>query len=227
MSATPQPAQLEITGFNWVPDFAKGFVRDLRPRWACEEIGLPYSMRLLNAAAPRPEAYYKEQPWGQVPALVDQDSGLTIFESGAILLHIGEKDERLLPRDPQGRATAISWLFAAYNSVEPMAFELGNIEIFAAGEQWAELRRPSLIEFTCKRLDRLATAIDGREWLAGQFSIADIAMATVLRDIEGSGLLEERPVLMAYLERAISRPAFKAALAAQLADFRPSPAAAA
>lgn len=160
MSATPQPAQLEITGFNWVPDFAKGFVRDLRPRWACEEIGLPYSMRLLNAAAPRPEAYYKEQPWGQVPALVDQDSGLTIFESGAILLHIGEKDERLLPRDPQGRATAISWLFAAYNSVEPMAFELGNIEIFAAGEQWAELRRPSLIEFTCKRLDRLAIAIE-------------------------------------------------------------------
>lgn len=227
MSATPQPAQLEITGFNWVPDFARGFVRDLRPRWACEEIGLPYSMRLLNAAGPRPEAYYREQPWGQVPALVDQGSDLNLFESGAILLHIGEKDERLLPRDPQGRATAISWLFAAYNSVEPTAFELSNIEIFSAGEPWAELRRPSLIEFAGQRLDRLATAIDGREWLAGQFSIADIAMATVLRDIEGSGLLEERPVLMAYLERAISRPAFKAALAAQLADFKPSPAAAA
>lgn len=225
--ATPQPAQLQITGFDWVPDFAKGFVRDLRPRWACEEIGLPYSMRLLNAAAPRPEAYYKEQPWGQVPALVDQSCDLNLFESGAILLHIGEKDERLLPRDPQARATAISWLFAAYNSVEPIAFELSNIEIFAAGEQWAELRRPSLIEFAGKRLDRLATAIDGREWLAGQFSVADIAMASVLRNIEGSGLIEERPVLLAYLERAIARPAFKAALAAQLADFKPAPAAAA
>ncbi|MCW4461532.1 glutathione S-transferase family protein [Sphingomonas sp. BT-65] len=218
---------VEITGFDWVPDFAKGFVRDLRPRWACAEIGLPYSMRLLNAAAPRPEAYFQEQPWGQVPALVDPDHGVRMFESGAILLHLGEKDERLLPRDPQGRVTAISWLFAAYNSVEPLTFELSNIEIFAAGEKWAELRRPSLIEFAGQRLDRLATAIEGREWLAGRFSIADIAMATVLRNVEGSGLIEERPVLMAYLERAIDRPAFKAALAAQLADFKPAPAAAA
>lgn len=218
-----QPAQLQITGFDWVPDFARGFVRDLRPRWACEEIGLPYSMRLLNAAAPRPDCYFREQPWGQVPVLADD--GLALFESGAILLHIGEKDERLLPREPQARATAISWLFAAYNSVEPMTFELANIEIFSAGEQWAELRRPSLIEFAGRRLDRLAAAVDGREWLAGSFSIADIAMATVLRNVEGSGLLEERPVLMNYLERAISRPAFKAALAAQLADFKPSPAA--
>ncbi|WP_447726655.1 glutathione S-transferase family protein [Sphingomonas koreensis] len=224
MSAIPQP-QVEITGFDWVPDFAKGFVRDLRPRWACEEIGLPYSMRLLNAAVPRPESYFREQPWGQVPVLADD--GLNLFESGAILLHLGEKDERLLPREPQARATAISWLFAAYNSVEPLSFELSNIEIFAAGEQWAELRRPSLIEFAGQRLDRLAAAIDGRDWLAGQFSIADIAMASVLRNVEGSGLLEERPVLMAYLERAISRPAFKAALAAQLADFKPVPAAAA
>ena len=224
MSATPAH-QIEITGFDWVPDFAKGFVRDLRPRWACEEIGLPYSMRLLNAAAPRPDAYFREQPWGQVPTLADD--GLNLFESGAILLHLGEKDERLLPRDPQARATAISWLFAAYNSVEPLIFEYSNIEIFAAGEQWADLRRPSLIEFAGRRLDRLAAAIDGRDWLAGRFSVADIAMATVLRNIEGSGLLEERPVLMAYLERAIARPAFKAALAAQLADFKPVPAAAA
>ena len=226
MSATPQPhAQVEITGFDWVPDFAKGFVRDLRPRWACAEIGLPYSMRLLNAAAPRPEAYFNEQPWGQVPTLADGE--LNLFESGAILLHLGEKDERLLPCDPQARATAISWLFAAYNSVEPLTFEYANIEIFAAGEQWAELRRPSLIAFAGQRLDRLAAAIEGREWLAGGFSIADIAMATVLRNIEGSGLIEERPMLMTYLERAIARPAFKAALAAQLADFKPAPAAAA
>jgi glutathione S-transferase len=218
---------VEITGFDWVPDFAKGFVRDLRPRWACAEIGLPYSMRLLNAAGPRPEAYFQEQPWGQVPALVDPDNGVRLFESGAILLHLGERDERLLPRDPQGRVTAISWLFAAYNSVEPLAFELSNVEIFAAGEEWAELRRPGLMEYAGKRLDRLAAAIADREWLAGRFSVADIAMTTVLRELESSGLVGERPALTAYLERAIARPAFKVALAAQLADFKPAPAAAA
>jgi glutathione S-transferase len=227
MPATPQPLpQVEITGFDWVPDFAKGFVRDLRPRWACEEIGLPYAMRLLDATAPRPPAYFKEQPWGQVPALVDRGCELNLFESGAILLHIGEKDERLLPREPQARATAISWLFAAYNSVEPLMFELSNVEIFAAGEQWAELRRPSLMAYADQRFDRLAAAMEDRDWLAGQFSVADIAMATVLREAEGTSLIDDRPVLAAYLERAIARPAFKAALAAQLADFKPTAAAA-
>ncbi len=209
---------VEITGFDWVPDFAKGFVRDLRPRWACEEIGLRYDMRLMDPRN-RPADYFSEQPWGQVPALVD--GGVHLFESGAILLHLGERDERLLPRDPQARADAQSWLFAAYNSVEPMLFELGNVEIFSAGEQWAELRRPSLVAAIEQKLDRLAAAMGDREWLAGQFSIADIAMATVLRQAEGSGLLTDRPVLLAYLERAIARPAFKAALAAQLADFKP------
>lgn len=209
---------VEITGFDWVPDFAKGFVRDLRPRWACAEIDLPYDMRLMDPRN-RPADYFAEQPWGQVPALVD--GGVHLFESGAILLHLGERDERLLPRDPQGRADAISWLFAAYNSVEPMLFELGNVEIFSAGEQWAELRKPSLMEAIGQKLDRLAAAMGEREWLAGQFSIADIAMATVLRQAEGSGLLTDRPVLLAYLERAIARPAFKAALSAQLADFKP------
>ncbi|MBX3593137.1 glutathione S-transferase family protein [Sphingomonas sp.] len=215
---------LEITGFDWVPDFAKGFVRDLRPRWACEEIGLPYSMRLLQATAPRPADYFREQPWGQVPALRDGD--VRMFESGAILLHLGEKDERLLPRDPQARATAISWVFAALNSVEPMMLELANIRIFAADEEWAQLRRPGLMAFAGQRLDRLADAMEGRDWLAGRFGIADIAMATVLRQAEGSGLIEERPVLLTYLERALERPAFRRALAAQLADFKPDPVAA-
>ena len=214
---------VEITGFDWVPDFAKGFVRDLRPRWACEEIGLTYDMRLMDPRN-RPVAYFSEQPWGKVPALVDGE--VSLFESGAILLHLGERDERLLPRSPQARADAISWLFAAYNSVEPLMFELSNVEIFAAGEQWAELRKPSLIAATGQKLDRLAAAMDGRDWLAGQFSIADIAMATVLRQAEGSGLLDDRPILLAYLERAIARPAFRAALSAQLADFKPEPVAA-
>lgn len=223
MSATPNP-HIRITGFDWVPDFAKGFVRDLRPRWACEEIGLPYTMRLISVSA-RPDSYYEEQPWGQVPVLADGD--LNMFESGAILLHLGEKDERLLPRDPQGRTAAISWLFAAYNSVEPWMFEIGNVELFAADQEWAPMRRPSLLEDTGKRLDRLVAALGDREWLVGQFSIADIAMVTALRDDCGTGLVEARPKLRDYIERAVARPAFRAALAAQLADFKPTPAAAA
>jgi glutathione S-transferase len=215
---------IEITGFDWVPDFAKGFVRDLRPRWACEELGLPYRMRLLSATSPRPADYFDEQPWGQVPVVKDGD--VELFESGAILLHLGERDERLLPCDPQGRATAISWLFAAYNSVEPMMFELGNISIFAADQEWAKLRRPSLLDFAGGRLDRLAQAIEGREWLAGRFSVADIAMATVLRLAGGTDLVSSRPVLADYLARALARPAFQRALAAQLADFKPEPQAA-
>lgn len=209
-------ADLVITAFDWVPDFARGFVRDLRPRWACEEIGLAYR-ELLISATDRPEWFFAEQPWGQVPVI--DDGGVHVFESGAILLHIGEKDERLLPRDPQGRADALSWLFAAFNSVEPLAFELANIAIFAKDEEWAKLRRPSLEAFLGGRLDRLQSALGEREWLAGQFTIADIAMATVLREIRNVGMLGGHPELAAYLERALARPAFGRALEAQLAAF--------
>jgi glutathione S-transferase len=209
-------AALEITAFSWVPRFAQGFVRDLRPRWACEEVGLPYRERLVSAMQ-RPEWFYGEQPWGQVPVL--HDGEVRLFESGAILLHLGEKDERLLPRPAQPRADAISWLFAAFNSVEPFVFELGNVDMFSRNEEWAKLRRPSLIDQLGGRLDRLETALGDREWLAGPFSIADIAMATVLREVERAGLLEERPALAAYLSRALARPAFRTALADQLARF--------
>lgn len=211
-------APFQITAFNWVPDFAKGFVRDLRPRWACEEIGLPYSERLLDATSDRPHEYFSEQPWGQVPVVHDGD--LHIFESGAILLHFGEKDERLLPRDPQGRASTISWLFAAFNSVEPLFFELGNVLLFSAGEDWAEARKPGLLEFLGQRLDRLSDALGDKEYLTGRFSIADIAMATVLRESDRTDLLESRPVLAAYLERCTGRSAFVRAMEAQLAAFR-------
>lgn len=211
-------ADLTLTTFDWVPEPPRGFVRDLRVRWALEEAALPY--RVVGVPFDdRGAAHLAHQPFGQVPWLTDGE--LSIFESGAILLHLGERDERLLPRDPPARADAQSWLFAAYNSVEPMLFELSNVEIFSAGEPWAELRKPSLIAAIEHKLDRLAAAMGDREWLAGQFSIADIAMATVLRQAEGSGLLADRPVLLSYLERAIARPAFKAALAAQLADFKP------
>jgi glutathione S-transferase len=188
---------IELVAFDWVPDFARGFVRDLRPRWACEETGLPYRSRLISAVE-RPADHYADQPWGQVPVL--RDGGVTLFESGAILLHLGEKDERLLPREPQARASAISWLFAAFNSVEPFVFELSNVG---------------------GRLDRMSDALGEREYLAGRFSVADIAMATVLRELGETDLVSSRPALQAYLDRCLARPAFGRALKAQLADFKP------
>lgn len=209
-------APLEITAFQWVPDFAQGFVRDLRPRWACEEIGLAYAERLIDVQH-RPADHFRKQPWGQVPVI--DDGGIELFESGAILLHLGEKDERLMPRDRQGRAHTISWLFAAFNSVEPLMFELGNVDIFAKDEAWAKLRRPSLIDWCEQRLDRLATALDARDYLVGPFTVADIAMATVLREAQDTDLVSSRPVLAAYLARCLARPAFARALDAQMAVF--------
>jgi glutathione S-transferase len=215
---------IEITAFNWVPDFARGFVRDLRPRWACEEAGLPYTTRLISPMPPKPADYFHEQPWGQVPVL--HDDGIQLFESGAILLHLGEKDERLLPRDPQARATVIAWLFAALNSVEPWQLELGNVTLFSAEEEWAKLRTPSLLADTGKRLDRLAEALGEREWLGDGFSVADIAMVTVLRGVDHADLMSSRPRLVDYVARGTARPAFERAMAAQLADFQPEPVAA-
>ena len=209
-------ADIEIIAFDWVPDFARGFVRDLRPRWACEEIGLDYAEHLISAIN-RPADHFLFQPWGQVPVL--NDDGVRLFESGAILLHLAEKDARLMPRDAQGRASTLAWIFAAYNSVEPMLFELNNVDIFARGEEWAKLRRPSLIEFTQGRLGRLNDAMGDKHYLVGDFTAADIAMASVLREGVEAGLIAEQPRLQAYLDRCLARPAFQKALAAQLAAF--------
>lgn len=213
-------ADIEITAFDWVPGFARGYVRDLRPRWACEELGLPYRERLISALH-RPDWYYREQPWGQVPHVRDGD--VLIFESGATLIHLAERDggcADLLSSSGQERATVLSWTLAAFNSIEPFVFELSNVDIFSCKQEWAALRRPSLMNDLGKRLDRLQESLGKAEWLAGTFSIADIAMITVLREVGRSGLLDSRPALAAYLERGIARPAFQTALAAQLAAFR-------
>ena len=213
--AVNDDAPFQITAFKWVPDFAQGYVRDLRPRWACEEIGLDYSERLLGFD--KPADYFDEQPWGQVPVIHDGD--IQMFESGAILLHIAEKDERLMRRDPQARASTLSWVFAAFNSLEPLFFELGNVDLFAKGEQWAELRRPSLVEFLGQRLDRFADALGEKTWLLDYFSVADIAMITVLRNGADDDVIQSRPTLAAYIKRGEARPAFQRAMAAQLAPF--------
>ena len=213
-------AAIEITAFEWVPDFARGLVRDLRPRWACEEAGLAYRERLISAMD-RPKWYFAEQPWGQVPAMRDGD--IHVFESGATLLHLGEKSEALLPASGQPRADAISWLFAAFNSVEPALFEFTNVTVFARDEEWAKLRRPSLEEFIGRRLAPLEKRLANQDWLGEAFSIADIAMVTVLRAIGGSSLMPAHRAVEAYVSRGMERPAFKQAMADQLAVFDAHP----
>ncbi|ODA66498.1 Disulfide-bond oxidoreductase YfcG [Methyloligella halotolerans] len=216
MNASTEPP-IEITAFSWVPDFAKGYVRCLRPRWALEEIGLPYRTRLFHAAEPRPADYFLEQPFGQVPAYREGD--LHMFESGAILLHIGEKDERLLPRNPQRRARSMSWLLAAFNSVEPSVMELVSVNLFNANEDWAPLRRPSAMDAARAKLSRVADSLGDREWLEDRFTVADIAMVTVLRGLDHTELLSEFPSLVAYRARGEERPAFARAYRSQLSDF--------
>jgi len=213
-------ADIEITAFDWVPDFARGFVRDLRPRWACEELDLSYRERLISAVH-RPDWYYAEQPFGQVPVV--KDGNLHLFESGAILLHLADREGRLLPASGQARADVLGWLFANYNSIEPLAMELGTVLLFHAGEDWAEARKPTLLEEIEKKLRRLADALGSREWIAGEFSIADIALVCTLREFERSEVFAKFPTLVAYTERGSARPAFRRALEAQLAALAEAP----
>ena len=216
MPVDPNTA-IEITAFKWVPDFAKGVVRDLRVRWALEEAGLDYRVRLLDAMTERPQDYFLEQPFGQVPIFVEGD--LRMFETGAILLHLGERSEVLLPKDPIGKARATCWLIAALNSIEPMIFELINIDIFNRDEEWAKLRRPEAEKKVRDRLKRVSDWLGDKEHLEGRFTVGDLMMTTVLRNLRHTMLVAEHPNLAAYQARCEARPAFQRALAAQLADF--------
>jgi len=211
-------ATAEITAFRWVPDFAAGLVRDLRIRWALEEIGRPYRVRLLDALNPRPADYFLEQPFGQVPAYRDDE--VQLFESGAILIHLGLGDERLLPEDANGRGRAIAWLIAALNSVEPMIFELVNIDIFNRGQDWTRERRPQVVEKIEARLKLLADALGEREWFEDEFTIGDLMMVSVLRNLRHTDLVANERKLAALVQRGEARPAFRQALADQLAAFR-------
>ncbi len=211
-------AKIEITAFKWVPDFAQGLVRDMRIRWALEEAGLPYRVRLLDATKKRPEEYFREQPFGQVP--IYRDGEVEMFETGAIVLHIGERSEALLPRDPQGRARTMSWVIAALNSVEPMIFELINIDIFNRGAEWGRLRRPAAEEIVKQRLGRVSAWLGERDYLEDRFTAGDLIMTAVLRSLRHTDLVAGFPNLAAYQARCEARPAFRRALEAQLATFR-------
>jgi glutathione S-transferase len=211
-------ASAEITAFRWVPSFAEGVVRDLRIRWALEEIGRPYKVRLLDALNPRPADYFQEQPFGQVPAYRDEE--VRLFESGAILIHLGLGDERLLPTDANGRGRAIAWLIAALNSVEPMIFELVNIDIFNRGQDWTRERRPQVVEKIEARLKLLADALGDREWFEDRFTIGDLMMVSVLRNLRHTDLIAGQPRLAHLVARGEARPAFQRALNDQVAVFR-------
>ena len=211
-----------VTAFDWVPEFARGLVRDLRVRWALEEIGRAYDSELLNACAPRPEEYLARQPFDQVPAFADGD--LKLFETGAILLYLGEQDERLLPADGQARWTAISWLFSALNSVEPFVTRITHYDLFQKDKPWMPEAREASLGLCQKKLERVNNALEGKDWLVGGFSVADIAMVTVLNNLRHTDLVAEYPALAAYKARGEARPAYKRALAAQYADFVEEPA---
>ena len=210
-------ATAEVTAYRWVPDFAQGLVRDLRVRWALEEIGRPYRVRLLDATKPRPEEYFCEQPFGQVPAYRDEE--VQLFESGAILIHLGMQDERLLPSDTNGRMRAVAWLIASLNSLEPAIFPLLMINVFNRGEPWTEDARPKFMARLHERLTCMSNALGDKEWLEDRFTIADLMLVTVLRQLRGGKVLEEFPKLKAYVARGEARPAFQQALADQCSVF--------
>jgi glutathione S-transferase len=210
-------AQIEITAFRWVPEFAQGVVRDLRARWALEEAGLDYRVRLLGQE--RPPEYLKEQPFDQVPVL--NDGEVRLFESGAIVQYIGEKSETLLPRDTVGKYRAIGWTYAALNSVEPAILNLLLIDVFYKGEEWAKLRRAGAEDFARLKLKRISDWLGDKQWLEGdRFTIGDLMMVTTLRFLRHSDLVAQFPNLDAFVKRGEARPAFQRALQDQLATFR-------
>ena len=210
---------ITISAFKWVPEFARGQVRDLRARWALEEAGLSYRTRLLGHGDQNEPEYRALQPFGQVPIL--EEDGLVLFESGAIVLHIGERSETLLPKDPRARARATQWLVAALNSIEPFVMNVAIIDLFYANEEWAKLRRPGAVEFVNRRLAALAHSLGDKPFLDGdRFTAGDLMMATVLRIPRHTDLVTSDRTLAPYLARCEERPAFQKALADQMASFK-------
>lgn len=208
---------ITLSAFRSVPPFAQGMVRDLRARWALEEAGLPYQAKLISQKDKATPAYRELQPFGQVPMF--EEDGLVLFESGSIVLHIAELREELLPREPKARARAITWLFAALNTIEVLIQPLAEIDFFYRDQEWAKLRRPSLEKAVRKRNAELAAVLGAREYLEDRFTVGDLMMTTVLRILNHTDILDAEPKLKAYKERGEARPAFQRALAAQLASF--------
>lgn len=208
---------IRLTAFKWVPPFAQGLVRDLPVRWALEEAGLIYEEKLLAVGDHKLPAHRALQPFGQVP--VYEEDGLTLFESGSIVMHIAQRCTTLLPAAPAARARVLTWMFAALNSVEQHLQNLTSIDLFFANEEWGRQRRPSAEAMAQSRLDELAAVLADRDYLEREFTAADLLMTTTLRILRHTDLVKRMPILAAYQARCEARPAFQRALAAQLAPF--------
>lgn len=206
---------ITITVFETSLDEGRGLARDMRVRWALEEVGQPYEVRLVAWEKFREPAHLARNPFGQIPTYEDGD--LTLFESGAIVLHIAERFPGLLPVEPHARSRAVMWMFAALGTVEPPIVERDVVEYFEAGKSWQGEHFAMVDARIRARLDQLVAHMGDAEWIDGAFSAADILMAHVLRRLEGSGLLDEYPAIAAYIARAEARPAYRRAFAAQLA----------
>jgi glutathione S-transferase len=211
---------ITITAFERSPDGGKGLARDTRVRWALEEAGLAYDVRLVSFRAMKEPAHLALHPFGQIPTYEEDD--LVLFETGAIVLYIAQRHGGLLPEDANARARAVAWMFAAVNTVEPPILELVTARIFEGDKPWSKERLPLVEERVRDRLRQLSTRLGDAEWLDGPFSAGDLMMASVLLRTRPSGILDEFPTLAAYVARGEARPAYQRAFAAQLAVNAPA-----
>ena len=209
-----------ITAFERSPDRGVGLARDTRVRWALEEVGKPYEVRLVSFSAMKQPAHLALHPFGQIPTY--EEDGLVLFETGAILVHIAGRHPGLLPDDADARARAVAWMFAAVNTVEPPILELANARLLESGKPWSAERLPLVMDRVRSRLQQLSARLGDADWLDGGFSAGDLMMAHVLLRLRPSGLLDEYPNLAAYVTRCETRPAYQRAFAAQMAVFTAS-----
>lgn len=210
-----------ITAFEASPDRGMGLARDTRVRWALEEVGQPYDVRLVSFAAMKEPAHMALHPFGQIPTYEEGD--LALFETGAIVFHIAQHHAVLLPADANARARAITWMFAALNTVEPPILELANAKLLEGDKSWAAQRMPLVADRVRNRLGQLSRRLGDADWLDGAFSAGDLMMVHVLQRLKPSGILDEYPSLAAYVARGEARPAYKRAFDAQLAVFTGKP----
>jgi glutathione S-transferase len=210
-----------ITAFELSPDGGKGLARDMRVRWALEEVGLSYEVRLVSFRAMKEPAHRALHPFGQIPTY--EEGGLAMFETGAIVFHIAERHAGLLPDEANGRARAITWVFAALNTVEPPILERETAKLLEGDKTWYEERLPLVENRVRDRLDQLSSRLGDADWLDGAFSAGDLMMVSVLLRLKSSGILDEYPNLAAYVARGEARPAYKRAFDAQLAIYTGRP----
>lgn len=210
---------ITITAFDRSPDGGKGLARDTRVRWALEEVGQPYDVRLVSFAAMKQPAHLAIHPFGQIPTYEDGD--LAVFETGAIVFHIAERYPGLLPHDVAARARAITWMFAALNTVEPPILDLSIAKIVEGDKPWSGERLPLVMDRVRARLDQVSARLGSADWLDGTFSAGDLLMVSVLLRVRASGILDESANLAAYVARGEARPAYRRAFAAQLAVNAP------